>query len=585
MASVNGQGVPQSGGGHHQRTKSSVLRSFMMHRRNNSQGENLTAAALVPSQGVGGGPLEDISHNRQQQPQLVHAEKHPISRGNSGSSYTQSNMPASSSSSSSSPTKKTKLGNTTIITSGLPSTTSKSDADKVSSPPPSPTKKDRGRSTTNLVGLLSRPKSFKNLHKMAKDEAEAGEERGRGRSRGDDKKRSKSRLNIKDNRDKENQARPGAATTADNSATANSAAPPQVTPIYAQFCSTSKGVGRGDLANKPLPSLDDAALGGTASRHVPAMKPRPKSFHPVSASVGGSTPVTRSKLMTAFSSTRQMQHTGASTPSAGTPSAETPSPFDLPVDPNNIDAHLEALLDRRNIPEHQRYKMRNLANAIKMELIRQDWAEERSKRQQQAADRPQSNDSARSASGNSDQKAATNTPAPASTDEGSAGKSTKSKHSRVKSMTFSKVTRGRSRDRGSNDSTKRPKSPGAPLKKKNEGTLGRHLRSKSTESFVNMGNGNGAAATSPDAASSANSSNPITGFFAKATGPQQNSPADFVTYLRTVQAPEKMEVGKLHKLRLLLRNETVAWIEDFIDQGGMEEVVGLLHRIMAVEWR
>ncbi len=58
-----------------------------------------------------------------------------------------------------------------------------------------------------------------------------------------------------------------------------------------------------------------------------------------------------------------------------------------------------------------------------------------------------------------------------------------------------------------------------------------------------------------------------------------------MAYLRKVQKPELVEVGKLHKLRLLLRNETVAWTDDFVCQGGMREIVGLLHRIMEVEWR
>jgi hypothetical protein len=58
-----------------------------------------------------------------------------------------------------------------------------------------------------------------------------------------------------------------------------------------------------------------------------------------------------------------------------------------------------------------------------------------------------------------------------------------------------------------------------------------------------------------------------------------------VAYLRKVQKPQLVEVGKVHKLRLLLRNETVAWIEDFIQLGGMKEIVGLLNRIMEVEWR
>ena len=42
---------------------------------------------------------------------------------------------------------------------------------------------------------------------------------------------------------------------------------------------------------------------------------------------------------------------------------------------------------------------------------------------------------------------------------------------------------------------------------------------------------------------------------------------------------------KLHKLRILLRNETVAWVDSFISGDGMDEVIQLLYRIMKVEWR
>lgn len=62
-------------------------------------------------------------------------------------------------------------------------------------------------------------------------------------------------------------------------------------------------------------------------------------------------------------------------------------------------------------------------------------------------------------------------------------------------------------------------------------------------------------------------------------------PADFIHYLREVQKPELVEVGKLHKLRLLLRNETVAWVDSFIADDGMDEIIQLLYRIMKVEWR
>lgn len=69
----------------------------------------------------------------------------------------------------------------------------------------------------------------------------------------------------------------------------------------------------------------------------------------------------------------------------------------------------------------------------------------------------------------------------------------------------------------------------------------------------------------------------------KASSP--STPAEFVQYLRKVQVPQEVEIGKLHKLRLLLRNETVEWVDSFISAGGMSELVGLLHRIMEVEWR
>jgi hypothetical protein len=62
-------------------------------------------------------------------------------------------------------------------------------------------------------------------------------------------------------------------------------------------------------------------------------------------------------------------------------------------------------------------------------------------------------------------------------------------------------------------------------------------------------------------------------------------PEDYIGYLRKVQKPESVEVGKIHKLRQLLRNETVGWVESFIAQDGMTELVGLLYRIIKVEWR
>ena len=67
--------------------------------------------------------------------------------------------------------------------------------------------------------------------------------------------------------------------------------------------------------------------------------------------------------------------------------------------------------------------------------------------------------------------------------------------------------------------------------------------------------------------------------------PKPAIPDDFVSYLRKFQKPEAVEVGKLHKLRQLLRNEAVSWVDSFITKGGMAEIVALLHRIIELEWR
>jgi hypothetical protein len=66
---------------------------------------------------------------------------------------------------------------------------------------------------------------------------------------------------------------------------------------------------------------------------------------------------------------------------------------------------------------------------------------------------------------------------------------------------------------------------------------------------------------------------------------KQSVPEDFVSYLRAEQQPQQVEVGKIHRLRQILRNETVSWVETFIKLGGMIEIVELLHRIMRIEWR
>jgi hypothetical protein len=68
-------------------------------------------------------------------------------------------------------------------------------------------------------------------------------------------------------------------------------------------------------------------------------------------------------------------------------------------------------------------------------------------------------------------------------------------------------------------------------------------------------------------------------------GSKTSTPEDFITYMQKVTKPEDVEVGRLQKLRQLLRNETVEWIDVFIQDGGLTELVGLLYRTIDVEWR
>ncbi|KAH8904386.1 hypothetical protein BR93DRAFT_900480 [Coniochaeta sp. PMI_546] len=527
--------VPPPGPRHHQRTKSSVLRSFIGHRRNNSEGTNLPSSfditsqsALKPALSIDplcddmrfpgyqrqNRALEELQHNQQGQ-----------SSSRSPKKYRDEGTP----------TSPTKSGFGTISLKSLAVKEAAKLAKSRENGASSPTKPKKSKSATNLAGLLSRPKSMKNLKKEAEEVARQA-------------------------RDKENRTPP-------SSVTVESMAPP---PIFAQFTSQVLAEQRPSLdafrnnhgnytTTSASPSVDDPRL---------AMKQRPKSFQPPYVgrpeeqrtnsfenptgrrskenekkgnTWGRGGPATgRSGILGAFPGmgSRTKSSTNLSEKSTG-------SPEQLAIDPKDIDKHLEAMLDRRNIPENQRYKMRNLNDTIKMEFIRQDWAESAAK-----SDRPGTNDGS-------------DTSMNAADDDGK-----KKKTSRGRTLTLSRAS---SKDKDGKD-----KPPSSPAKKsKGEGTLGRHFRSKSTDSV--------ASADGSRPASSSSGSNIASGFLAKVK--LQQGPLDYVAYLRKVQKPELVEVGKLHKLRLLLRNETVAWAEEFIREGGMKEIVDLLHRIMDVEWR
>ena len=552
---------------HHQRSKSSVLRSLMGggHKRNNSDGSGLPSAPLMapiatnpafhmsqqslpPSRHSGvfhvgfdaaaaaamepqryAHALGELQQNRQ--------ERSPERRGRDrGGSRSEQPPP--------SPAKTGGFSTISLRAFGR---------DRDSSKPPktrdnSPTKPKKAKSATSLAALI-RPKSMKNLKQLLTDEGDAPAKE----------------------KDKENRSPPNSL----GSDHYTSLAPP--TPIFAQFASQHFG--------PPSPHVDSPVdmpskngyypPSARAGAPAPSLqkKPRPKSFQTyisrkeddtaAKGSTGSGGSDSRTKRLTwgkgsTSSAAAPRPAIGSRSDSLAAAAAVTPAPEMPAIDPKDVAKHLEAMLDRRNIPENQRYKMRNLSETIKMEFIRQDWAEMQAK-----MDRPPSHDGkTRAGSGTGPPATGTlpETQQQQQLDEnngGSPAKKEKKKHGRGLSLTIVRGTGNKS-------------NPASPAKKKGDSTLGRHFRTKSTESLVSE-------PPSPFSSSYGSS------FLAKVKG--QQVPGDFVAYLQKVHQPELVEVGKLHKLRLLLRNETVAWTEDFIRQGGMKEIVELLHRILAVEWR
>lgn len=217
--------------------------------------------------------------------------------------------------------------------------------------------------------------------------------------------------------------------------------------------------------------------------------------------------------------------------------------------------------DSRNIPQNMRQKLRSLDIRIKADFIKQENAASLFTHLTVAAvpgiaggncqvDRPVSGNQS------SPTKIVPGTP---STSMDDASNTSPSKRARPRSRTFTF-------NRGDKE--------GSPTKKQKSDGNNASGRVKSSE---HSRSGSSKTLTSLNAADA----------MAIGFGSQPNVPVpqDFVAYLKEVQDPQVVEVGRVHKLRLVLRNERVAWVDSFISMGGMTEVVALLNRIMAIEWR
>jgi hypothetical protein len=522
----------------HKRAKSSVLKSFM-HKRTPSAG----AVLSTPNDFV-------ASSNYEAMPFLP--QDHPHYRALGELHQNQQSQPPTS------PKKSREWGRTpddqggkplhkkTLSSISLKSLAGKDTERAYKSKEPRPSKPKKTKSSTNLANLLSRPKSSKSLRKQAEEDE------------------------FQAQKDKENRN--------PSSSPVETTRPP---PIYAQFSTEhfAKQQFGGKFLEDEIDLYTPQNYSPGKQRNFyegPGMHPsltrredglqRPKSTYlpsnfslqDISRRVSGSSrhsaelvrrisearrPSMDKKTTSSSTKSEKMapnrgQRVLAAVSSFGTKQKAPEAEQEPALDDKDIEREFEAMLDRRNIPEHQRGKMRSLAMSMKKDFVKQDWAEIAAAKN----GRPETNGSDSSADPTS---GAHDVP------------ETKSKRPRSRTFTLSRA------------SSKEPPSP--TKKSKGGATFGLHSRSNSTESVKDAGK----SLTSSGAAAAQN-------LIAKAKG---QTPNDFVSYIRKVQKPELVEVGRLHKLRLLLRNETVAWTDEFIGQGGMEEIVGLLHRIMEVEWR
>ncbi len=220
---------------------------------------------------------------------------------------------------------------------------------------------------------------------------------------------------------------------------------------------------------------------------------------------------------------------------------ETPiAKEEVVLDEKEVDKAFEAVLDSRNVPQAMRQKMRSLTLRVKADFVKQDLESARS-----ASSSPPGTAGSHSSKDIPSSSNATMVP----TKDEDDGKVTKRSRPRSRTFTFSKS------DKRSGDAS--------PSKKQRS-------QSKSREpSRTRVPTESTTPRTSMD----------------KKRASTSALPQDYISYLRNNKDPVKIEVGRLHKLRILLRNETVAWVDSFLSLGGMTEIVGLLHRILEVEWR
>lgn len=208
------------------------------------------------------------------------------------------------------------------------------------------------------------------------------------------------------------------------------------------------------------------------------------------------------------------------------------------VDALELDSALENVLGRYDIPQNLRDHMRNLKPEVKAGLVKGDRIGSGS-----------SHDEAQLSSRSIDIER------PSSKEKENDGRRSRSR-SRPRSRVFSISKKSKDSVAARTEDTTRSRSKSRPKSA--------DMNARPLSTFSNMS---------------------TTSLVSIPTNDSTSTPGDFIHYLREVQKPELVEVGKLHKLRILLRNESVQWTDIFVKKGGMDEIVQLLYRIMKIEWR
>ncbi|KAF2642596.1 hypothetical protein P280DRAFT_516370 [Massarina eburnea CBS 473.64] len=238
---------------------------------------------------------------------------------------------------------------------------------------------------------------------------------------------------------------------------------------------------------------------------------------------------------------------GKSKPAAHQTAVPPASPTKL--DPKVVDAEFETVLESRNIPNHQRAQMRTLKLEVKADFVRTHKLDTPAGSRATSGHGPAATTAGRPSSKPTISRGAKSQDGSIEDEkvpvESTSGASTKRERPRSRTFYFSK---------GGDSPIKKQKGDAASTKSLHKSPSSRSLASNSSQRSVSKGS-------------------------------KTVLPDEFIGYLKKTTKPQEVEVGKLHKLRLLLRNETVQWVNQFIEEGGMTELVGLLHRIIEVEWR